>query len=650
MSSLGANVGWNSKTKLSAGISYSVNTTGRDGKDHNIGSLGLNFNREGSTFTGDVDNTNLFTSSSDGSFQINTNFANERMTNMGVNNAQQAFDAIQNAKLEKLEDKLLKENGKDPATLNEEDRKAALKEIGEKMAKEGKNDAAGSSRRTQDEHVLGGIGDAFTDIGQAFGLGGKQASSASGFIDEKGNYHPRTCFTAGTLVTKLKIQYYDQAGNGGLVPESRLEEKVAIETIKAGDFVLSFDEGKKEKSYKKVTDTFVRTTELIYTVSFVNGEKLETTWNHPFWVLRKSVAQESGQVELGASLVTARFIDSDSMSGEDNSNLDGEWISAKDLKAGDVSLTSHGKRLLIASITSDKKSETVYNFSVVDNHTYFVGVDGVLVHNQSSGGTYPSSTSTSTSSTTSAPPISVYDITKTPRQTLGVYNPDLDTDDIVAGRKNSDSVWENAAEIIGHLTYGAVGTAIGALVTGLNLTIGNIVPAFSHLYSMVHNSSAERAWRNSGNTTPLPVSDRHTPISWAGIKFGGPAGENDIISSYGGFFNFGDRKDEEAFTIGPFVHYIGRDVMEDVPNNSVMHPNVKVSRFGGIEQVSFTQHERGHVRQNLVYGPLAPIIGFFGSMLPQARGFNRVSDAATTAWDRDADERGLRPDGIFGSK
>ena len=56
------------------------------------------------------------------------------------------------------------------------------------------------------------------------------------------------------------------------------EEKVAIETIKAGDYVLSFDEVKKEKSYKKVTDTFVRTTELIYTVSFVNGvvEKIFT--------------------------------------------------------------------------------------------------------------------------------------------------------------------------------------------------------------------------------------------------------------------------------------------------------------------------------------------------------------------------------------
>ena len=38
-------------------------------------------------------------------------------------------------------------------------------------------------------------------------------------------------------------------------------------------------------------------------------------------------------MELGASLVGARFIDSDSLSGENNSSLDGEWISARDIRA-----------------------------------------------------------------------------------------------------------------------------------------------------------------------------------------------------------------------------------------------------------------------------------------------------------------------------
>ncbi len=390
LASLGANVGWNSASGASAGISYSLNKTN---------SIGLNFDRQGANITGEVDNTNLFTSSSDGSFQVNTNFANERLTNLGVNQAQEGFDREMEAREIEAGDALIRQAkppfNNDPSTMSADAREAALKRIGHEMAANGNNKAAGTSNRNP---ILGEIGDGFRNIGQAFGVGNR-VSGESGFVDADGKFHPRTCFTKGTLVTKLKARYYEEARNGGLTPDARYEEKVAIETIKAGDFVLSFDENTKVKSYKKVTDRFVRTTEFIYTVSFVNGEKLETTWNHPFWVLKKSVVRESGQVELGASLVAAitspnlSDIDSSSISsplrsgkgtGDYASRLDGEWISAKDLKAGDVSLTAGGKRLLIASITPSSKSETVYNFAVADNHTYFVGVDGVLVHNQDS--------------------------------------------------------------------------------------------------------------------------------------------------------------------------------------------------------------------------------------------------------------------------
>ncbi len=367
-----------------------------------------------------MDNTNLFTSSSDGSFQVNTNFANERLTNMGVNRAQEGFDremearetAAVNTALQEAKPALPAPHNKDPKTMTQEERHAALQIIDQRMQSAGiENRLRGDSDRNP---ILGEITDGFRNIGQAFGVGNR-VSGESGMVDADGNFHPRTCFTKGTLVTKLKARYYEEARNGGLAPDARYEEKVAIETIKAGDFVLSFDENAKVKSYKKVTDTFVRITERIYKVVLVSGEKLETTWNHPFWVLKKGVVRESGQVELGASLVGAitspnlSDIDSSSttsplrsgkgttspnsfgvglssersplLKGEGTGSFNGEWISAKDLKAGDVSLTAGGKRLLIASITPSSQSETVYNFSVADNHTYFVGVDGVLVHN-----------------------------------------------------------------------------------------------------------------------------------------------------------------------------------------------------------------------------------------------------------------------------
>jgi hypothetical protein len=285
-----------------------------------------------------VDNTNLFTSSSDGSFQVNTNFANERLTNLGVNRAQEAFDAEMEARetaavntaLQEAKPALPAPHNKDPKTMTQEERHAALQIIDQRMQSAGiENRLRGDSNRNP---ILGEITDGFRNIGQAFGVGNR-VSGESGMVDADGKFHPRTCFTKGTLVTKLKARYYEQARNGGLTPDARYEEKVAIETIKAGDFVLSFDENTKVKSYKKVTDTFVRITERIYKVVLVNGEKLETTWNHPFWVLKKGVVRESGQVELGASLVGARFIDSDSLSGENNSSLDGEWISARDIRA-----------------------------------------------------------------------------------------------------------------------------------------------------------------------------------------------------------------------------------------------------------------------------------------------------------------------------
>jgi hypothetical protein len=70
-------------------------------------------------------------------------------------------------------------------------------------------------------------------------------------------------------------------------------------------------------------------------------------WNHPFWVVDKK-----------------------------------EWIEVKDLKVGDRVLLSDGKEVAISGIRSYNVDATkVYNFEVADNHTYFVGEDGVLVHN-----------------------------------------------------------------------------------------------------------------------------------------------------------------------------------------------------------------------------------------------------------------------------
>jgi hypothetical protein len=163
---------------------------------------------------------------------------------------------------------------------------------------------------------------------------------------ENGKFVPRTCFTKGTLVVKLKDSYKEKILTGKLEPNSLYEEKVAIETIKVGDYVLSWKESNDKREYRKVLNTFIRETNTIYRLTYEDETVLETTWNHPFYI------QDKGFVE-------ARY-----------------------LKAGDLSVTSNGKTLKLASIQIEDRIETVYNFEVEDTHTYFVGEDEVLVHNE----------------------------------------------------------------------------------------------------------------------------------------------------------------------------------------------------------------------------------------------------------------------------
>ena len=117
-----------------------------------------------------------------------------------------------------------------------------------------------------------------------------------------------------------------------------------------------------ETHYSRVTQLFVRQTDLLYHLTFADGTRLETTWNHPFWI------EGSG------------------------------WVETKDLKAGDLTVLSSGERLEIQSVkeTPQEQEVTVYNFEVQNDHTYFVAdkdttsdeVSFVWVHNQNPSMTY----------------------------------------------------------------------------------------------------------------------------------------------------------------------------------------------------------------------------------------------------------------------
>ena len=149
------------------------------------------------------------------------------------------------------------------------------------------------------------------------------------------------CFVAGTLVLTAS----------GLV---------AIENIKPGDMVYAADAETLEVSTKQVLETYIRETSSLVHLT-INGENIISTYDHPYYV------KDKGFVSAEALWIGAELID----------------------KNGNVVLVEQLYRENLGD-----ESVKVYNFQVEDYHTYFVGLNTILVHNsncrliQNSDGSY----------------------------------------------------------------------------------------------------------------------------------------------------------------------------------------------------------------------------------------------------------------------
>ena len=135
---------------------------------------------------------------------------------------------------------------------------------------------------------------------------------------------------------------------------------VAIENIKPGDMVYAADAETLEVSTKQVLETYIRETSSLVHLT-ISGENIISTYDHPYYV------KDKGFVSAGALWIGAELID----------------------KNGNVVLV---KQLYRENLGDE--SVKVYNFQVEDYHTYFVGLNTILVHNsncrliQNSDGSY----------------------------------------------------------------------------------------------------------------------------------------------------------------------------------------------------------------------------------------------------------------------
>jgi hypothetical protein len=154
-----------------------------------------------------------------------------------------------------------------------------------------------------------------------------------------GKFTEATCFTAGTPIKTL---------NGDK----------PIEEIKLGDLVLSYNLEAGELEYKQVVRTFIRESENLYDL-FIQGEDkaLRVTAHHPFFARPGCPSIET----------------------------EGQWIHVDELHSGLDVLRPDGEWVRVVKLQRVKGKFTVYNFEVADNHDYFVGKYGILVHNADYG-------------------------------------------------------------------------------------------------------------------------------------------------------------------------------------------------------------------------------------------------------------------------
>ena len=144
----------------------------------------------------------------------------------------------------------------------------------------------------------------------------------------KGLFGKFLCFTAGTPVVMAD------------------GHTKTIEKIRIGDLVLSRDETTGKTEAKKVIRLFRHQVTQTLVLHFRGGTTIETTPSHPFYVQGRGFIP-AGQLAIGTSIVT---------------------------RAGPSTVLERFER--------HSKTAIVYNFEVQDFHTYFVGKNGLWVHNK----------------------------------------------------------------------------------------------------------------------------------------------------------------------------------------------------------------------------------------------------------------------------
>lgn len=213
---------------------------------------------------------------------------------------------------------------------------------GEGAAWGGAAGAAGRSARKMAKPLSEAAGQAFEDFGGTWGRKARQV-----FDDATAPLRQAVgeCFNSFSAETPVATE----------------EGTQAISTLDIGDQVLAWDEATGETGYYTVTATLVHNDPLMVYLTIVSpelaegGEIVQTTPEHPFYVVEGS--------EWSAYLSV------------------GKWVDAGELQSGDAIRQADGTTGIVSEVNVVVAAQVMYNLTVDQAHTFFVG-DGLwLVHN-----------------------------------------------------------------------------------------------------------------------------------------------------------------------------------------------------------------------------------------------------------------------------
>jgi hypothetical protein len=126
--------------------------------------------------------------------------------------------------------------------------------------------------------------------------------------------------------------------------------KKPIKGVKLGDKVMATDPETGEQGPRTVIDLIRHGgAHTMVAVRLTDGTTIDATDGHPFWVANRGAR--------------------------------GGWVDAIDLRAGDQVVAGDGTRVEIAGVGVRVEDLRAFNLTVGDLHTYYVGVDEILVHN-----------------------------------------------------------------------------------------------------------------------------------------------------------------------------------------------------------------------------------------------------------------------------